>query len=277
MKNAIYILDNLSDKNRFRGQMNSFIIKTQTGELVVIDGGYRGEYTHLLEQLRKISGKSKPQVAGWFLSHAHMDHIDCFMEIIENHSDSIEILNVYYNFPSIQFMEKNEPLEAHTLQEFYSLLPHFAASSVIVTEGDCYEIGGALFEILYSPNPTWTNNAANNSSIVIRLTLGEQTIMFLGDLGEEAGNQLLNKYGTSLKSDYCQMAHHGQAGVTKQVYQMIAPSYCIWCTPLWLWDNDTGNGYNTYIFKTIEVRNWMEELGVKKHYVMKDGDQVIEL
>ncbi|MBO5071195.1 MAG: MBL fold metallo-hydrolase, partial [Roseburia sp.] len=276
-KNAIYMLNNSNTREVFPGQMNSFIVETETGELIVIDGGYRGEWEHLLNRLKEISGKSKPRVTGWFLSHAHHDHIECFMEMIENHSESIEIENVYYNFPSKQFIERHDELFVDTIREFYGLLPRFADIAVIVSEGDCYEIGGAVFEILYSPNPAWTNNAVNNSSIVIRLTLGGKKILLLGDLGEEAGKQLLDKYGDGLKSDYCQMAHHGQAGMSKSVYQATAPGFCMWCTPCWLWDNDAGEGYNTSVFKTIEVRKWMEEIGVKKHYVMKDGDQTIEL
>lgn len=257
--------------------MNSFIIETEPGELVVFDGGYREECEHLLEKLRLISGKNKPSVAGWFLTHPHMDHIDCFKEIVEKYSELIEIKHVYYNFPSVQFMEKYgyEPQEAKTLREFYELLPLFADRAVIVTEGDIYEIGGA-FEILYSMNPAWTNNAGNNASMVIRLTLGESTIMFLADMGEEAGEQLLLKYGEGLKCDYCQMAHHGQNGVNKEVYEAISPKVCIWCTPDWLWDNDLGEGYDTACFNTIKVQEWMKELGVETHYVMKDGDQVIE-
>ena len=61
------------------------------------------------------------------------------------------------------------------------------------------------------------------------------------------------------------------------VYQAISPSACLWCTPDWLWNNDAGLGYNTHCFKTIEVQGWMEKLGVKTHYVTKDGDQTIEL
>ena len=43
-----------------------------------------------------------------------------------------------------------------------------------------------------------------------------------------------------------------------------------------MWDNDRGKGFNTHIYQTVIVRGWMEALGVKKHYVIKDGDQVIE-
>jgi len=274
MQNRVHMLHNDCGGSS-AAQMNSFIIETEVGELMVMDGGYRENFSYLYEQLRRISGKKKPTVAGWFLSHAHDDHIDCFLEMMEKYPDSIEIQHIYYNFPSRQFIAKNEASGVKSIQEFYRLLPKFADKAVIVTEGDYYELGGAVFEILYSPNPAWSHNPVNNSSIVIRMTLGGKTFLFLGDLGVEAGEQILAKYGAYLKSDYCQMAHHGQDGVGKEVYQAIAPYACIWNTPLWLWNNDLGGGFDTNVFKTVIVRKWMEELGVKKHYIMKDGDQTI--
>ena len=73
-----------------------------------------------------------------------------------------------------------------------------------------------------------------------------------------------------LCADYVQMAHHGQGGVEKDVYEEIAPKACFWNTPGWLWDNRD-------IFKTLIVRGWIEELGITENYVLKDGLQVIEL
>ncbi len=74
-----------------------------------------------------------------------------------------------------------------------------------------------------------------------------------------------------------QIAHHGQNGVTKQFYEAVNPKGCLWGTPDWLWNNDIGQGYNTHSYKTIEVRGWMTELGVKEHYIMMNGTQILEL
>ena len=108
------------------------------------------------------------------------------------------------------------------------------------------------------------------------------TGMFMGDAGEIAGKRLVARYGDALKSDICQPAHHGQDGATEEVYQAIAPTACLWCTPDWLWEN------NNYLsndpatvgkgpFTTLETRAWMEKLGVTEHYIAKDGEQVISL
>lgn len=111
----------------------------------------------------------------------------------------------------------------------------------------------------------------------MRMTLEDRTVLFTGDAGIEAGQKLLAQAGTSLKSDICQMSHHGQNGVDRAFYEAVSPECCLWCTPEWLWNNDDGLGYNTHIWKTVEVRGWMDDLGVKEHYVMKDGEQMLLL
>lgn len=272
MNNTIYMLNSESDR-----QMNSFIVTTQENGVIVIDGGYAFDAEKLLSKLREVTGCRVPHIDAWFLSHAHDDHISAFIKLVKDHRGEFEFDRVYYNFPSFQYFDKYENWEAHTVAEFYEALPLFADRICIVSQYDVYEIKGANFEFLYTFDPIYTGNAVNNSTSVFRMTLGGKKVMFLGDLGWDAGAKLLSMHGDKLKSDIVQMAHHGQNGVLRDVYEAIAPSACIWCTPKWLWENDAGKGYNTHVFKTIEVRGWMEELGVKEHYVAKDGDQIIRL
>ncbi len=80
-----------------------------------------------------------------------------------------------------------------------------------------------------------------------------------------------------LRADYIQMAHHGQNGVDRRFYEAVAPTGCLWCTPDWLWNNDVGGGFNTHVFQAVTVRGWMDEMGVREHYVMMNGVQVLEL
>lgn len=272
MKNAIHMLQSVKGS-----QMNSFIIETAEGGVIVIDGGYRSDAEKLLSHLRAVTGCDVPHIDAWFLSHVHLDHIEAFMELYEKHYSEFSCDAVYYNFPSVQFTERYEKGEAHTNAEFTALLPKFASVARVVSESDSYEIKGARFDILYTPDPAFKGNAINNSSVVFKMTLGGKTCMFLGDLGIEAGNRLLAEHRAELKSDLVQMAHHGQNGVTYEVYEAIAPEGCFWCTPRWLWENDAGRGYNTHVFKTIEVRGWMEKLGVKNNYVSMDGDITLDL
>ncbi|MCR5263003.1 MAG: MBL fold metallo-hydrolase, partial [Clostridiales bacterium] len=96
-------------------------------------------------------------------------------------------------------------------------------------------------------------------------------------LGVAGGEKLLACNGDKLKSDIVQMAHHGQNGVDRPVYEAIAPKICLLPTPQWLWDNDAGKGYDTHTWKTIVVQGWMREIGADEWYIAKDGEQMIEL
>ena len=273
MKNAIHLLQTQTHQ-----QHQSLILTAEDGTVMVIDGGQRPNTPYLLEQLRRITGQEIPVVHAWFLTHAHDDHTDCFFEILEHHADEVEIGKVYFNFPSPQFFTRvpHPDRSAYgTAETFYRLLPLFADKACVVFGGDTYEIGKMKVEVLFSPNFEIEENVCNNSSIVFKITLGGKRILILGDCGIEAGNQILAHYaGTDmLRAEVCQMAHHGQNGVTREFYEAVSPEVCLWCTPKWLWDNDAGRGYNTHVFQTVIVRGWMEELGVQTHIVDMNGTQ----
>ncbi len=274
MKNRIYI-----QKDASNGQMNSYIVTSEFGKVIVIDGGYRRNAEHLLEVLREVTGQEKPHIDMWILTHPHLDHVDAFLEVVEKHFDEVEIGKICYNFPSTQFLLQEDESAAQTNEEFFADLPIFADKICIASTRDVYEFENIKIEVLYSADAELNMNVGNNSSLVFKMTVGDKTIMFTGDCGVEAGQKIVRMWADSgkLKCDICQMAHHGQNGCDRNFYEIVNPQIALWNTPDWLWNNDAGKGYNTHVFRTVEVRQWMEELGCKINYITKDGDQVCEL
>lgn len=272
MRNAIHMLKSVTN-----GQTNSFLITTASGKVIAIDGGHREDADYFLSYLREITNSHIPHLDAWFLTHPHNDHIDAFMEIMEKHPDALSLDRVYFNFPSAYFMTLEPDYSAaDTINEFYACLPHFADKVCFCSGYDKIDIGEAHFDVLYSPDFEITENVCNNASLVFRMTLGGKTTMFTGDCGVEAGQKILRLWKDTgiLKSDICQMAHHGQNGCDREFYEAVAPEVCLWCTPQWLWDNDNGQGYNTHIWKTVIVRGWMDEIGAVTNLAIKDGTQV---
>lgn len=275
--NRVQKRDNVNEKNilyqlesKTSSQMMSYIIKTEDSKIIVIDGGLRADCDYLLGYVKKLNG-GKIKIDAWILTHAHSDHIDAFMEAKEKRYSEMNIGKIYYNFPPAEYIEKYEASEYHTIREFNALLPRFADQTIVMHEGCRYHTGVLFWDVLYEPDTALTCNVINNSSVVFKINIGGKSILITGDLGKEAGDIVLEKYGSLLKSDYVEMAHHGQNGVGRSFYEAVLPDVCLWCTPLWLWNNDAGRGYNTHLWKTVEVRGWMEEIGVKRHYVIKDG------
>ncbi len=132
------------------------------------------------------------------------------------------------------------------------------------------------------------DNLMNDSSLVFKLFAPNKTVLFLGDLGPEAGDILFRESKHLLKSDLVQMAHHGHMNVGMEVYAEILPEGCLWCAPDWLYEEEEFPDYlrdteglrrvgRNRLYGTKLTRKWMDLLGVKKHYVTKDGTQRIVL
>ena len=254
-------------------QMMGYILKTNTGKLIVIDGGTVQDANHLTEKIKQEGGK----VDYWFLTHAHDDHAGAFTQIVNN--SEIEISHIYASLNEYSWYEKNEPERAEFSKLLIDTLNNEKNKEKLEVPNlnEIIQIDDIKVEILGIKNPEITENAGNEQSMVMKFDTGETTLLILGDTGTKSSEKLLKTQKEKLKSDIVQMAHHGQAGATKELYTQIAPSICLWPTPEWLWNNNNGNGVNTGPWKTFETRQWVEELNVKKNYVAKEQDITIRI
>ncbi len=260
--------------------MMCYVILTKNNKLIVIDGGIDGTGlnadVYLLDKLREISGLYHPVIDAWFFTHIHNDHVNEFIKMVNNHKEEFSVKSFYFNFPKRDFVMKyGSESELSWFDKFTESFNAYAGESDAydkyrrIQKGDTIDIDDVHFEVLQTPDETEISNCINNSSIVLKMIYMDKSILFLGDLGIEGGNRLLNDYGNYLKSDFVQMAHHGQNGVTKKVYETINPSVCLWPTPIWVWENrgkDGTEGNGPY--QTTAVRGWMyNDLGITEHYV----------
>ena len=257
--------------------INTSFILEDGDTLLVLDGGFPSETPYMYEYLKKLGG----HVAAWFITHFHDDHMGCLLTILEEHPD-ITVDKLYCHFPSDEFICRHEPTMSRIdTSEWLTRWKAATASleKVTVQMGEEYAFGDTLVRVLLTPDESITANPINNSSCVYRFEAAGKSILFLGDLGVEGGNRLTERTPASLlHADYLQMAHHGQHGVSKECYEAIRPTYCLWPTPSWVWDTLGEGGYDTGGFQTVIVRGWISGLRcVKKHYRMTEGDHIIDL
>ena len=248
-------------------QMNSYVLKTHNDMIIVIDGGTAGDTPYLKGFLAALGNN----VSHWFISHPHSDHIDAVTAILSD-PGNLKIGTFHGSLPSRDWIARYESGAEKTIVAFRKALEKYGIGIDEHTLGQKLTFDGVHCEVLGVKNPEITQNPINNSSVVMRVTGSRKTILFTGDLGVEGGEKLLNsEYRTRLRADYVQMAHHGQHGVNEEFYRTVHPSYCLWPTPDWLWDNDNGGGVNSGPWATLTVRKWMEKLPVIDHYISKDG------
>lgn len=249
-------------------QIMSYVVRTKRGDLIVIDGGVPGDAPYLKRFLAQRGGN----VAAWFLTHPHSDHVLAFMDILVA-PGPIKIGKVYASLPDEPWIRKHcHKVEHWVYQRLVRTLEGANRAVIEPHLGDELQIDGIRIEVLGVKNPEIHANAINNSSMVLRFSDREKSVLFLADLGVEGGDKLIKSaYRSRLPSDYVQMAHHGQRGVSEQFYKVVNPKYCLWPTPKWLWDNDKGQGKDSGTWETLTVRAWMDKLDIKRHYVMFEG------
>lgn len=254
-------------------QMMGYILKTKNNKIIVVDGGTIDDTENLIKQIKKYGGK----VDAWFLTHLHDDHLGAFSNIAND--EQIQIEKIYCSFNDYSWYEENEPARAEFSKQILEILKQDNIKDKVeeVSLNQDINIDDIKIEILGIKNPEITENAGNEQSMVVKFDTGKTTFLVLGDTGIKSSEKLLKTKKEKLKSDIVQMAHHGQNGATKELYEQINPTICMWPTPEWLWNNDSGKGKGSGPWKTLETRQWMEELKVKKNYVEKDGDITIKL
>lgn len=247
----------------------SVLIKTEHGRLIVIDGGWEEDAACLVEQIKQQGGT----VAAWFLTHPHEDHGGALAKILEDGGEGINIEKIYGSFADPQWYETYAPEDpgiTKRLLAAFQTLPQGTVETQI-GKGDVFQIDDVSVEVM-NDRGQWQEDAVNNSCVTYKFQIKGQRILFLGDLGYLGGEALLRDRGADdLRAEIVQMAHHGQGGVGKEVYEAISPQICLWPTPEWLWDDDGGDGPGSGPWSTLETRAWMKDLGVKEHKCTKDG------
>ena len=257
-----------------KSQSLSCIIETGEGGLIVIDGGWNINSEFLLKQIQAKGG----HVQAWLLTHPDSDHVGAITTILNHHSQDITIDGIYCSFLDDdwykQYCDQGCQQTVYALKDALSRMPEDVVHDDIEA-GQIIEAGPATIQVLNSAYAI-EKNTSNNSSVVYLVSLNGTNVVFLGDLGEEGGRQLMEDVDlASLNRDIVQAAHHGQNGVDFEFYKELYPQIALFPTPKWLWNNDAGCGPNSGGWDTKETRDWMARLCIKI-YCTKNGDQVLE-
>lgn len=253
--------------------MHSYLIKTPNDKIVVIDGGNTRymQDAYLPFAIRAVLGLSENdyfEIEAWFISHAHDDHYGEFVMMMREYTkeSNYKVNNFYFDFPdfengkygfrdynleSIQELkdsfQKYATVNGIETKDYYTSLNGAVINAETVKKGLVMKIDGVDFDIMQ----TWdsSDDQVNGNSTIIRVSFnGSKTCLFLNDASVVSGLRLLNTYGDKLKSDVVQLAHHGQAGVSKEVYDAIDADLRLWPIPSWVWTKPQ--------YKTSETRGW---------------------
>ena len=231
-----------------------YTLQNQNGDLIVVDGGWIHDADYVREAIASLGN----HVTAWLITHPHPDHAGAFYEIYQNPGE-ITIDRVYaVNMAPPALCKENAPWDDMTAYEQWLTLE--IPQLTYVSAGDVLDIAGLNFHILSAYGDyvdEISNDLLNDGSMVFQITAEEKNMLFCADAGINMSDYLLQTYGDSLKSDYLQMGHHGNGGLSDYFYSVVDPDVAFFDAPDWLME-DVNDQYTT-----PERKKLMQDMGAE--------------
>lgn len=209
------------------GQADSILIQ-QGNSSMLIDAGNNEDSETVKNYIASQGIKKLDYVIG---THPHEDHIGGLDYVI----NSFEIGSIYM------------PKATSTTKTFKDVINSIQAKKIQITipqSGDSIKLGQADCKIL-APNSA-SYEDANNYSIVIKVTFGNNTFMFTGDAEALSEKEMLNK-GFDVKADVLKVGHHGSSSSTSDEFlKKVSPKYAVISVGK---DNDYGHPHKETMAK----------------------------
>ena len=252
------------------GNGMSYVTILADGRFIIMDGGYVHDaertYKFLCDNNKRKDGKIV--IAAWFMSHSHADHHGCFERFTELYADKVELQYWIANPARYEMYHRGGGYSSFLTTEVQELLKAYdGVKQIKPHSGQIIKFCDAEFEIVYTLEdylPRTLGNM-NDSSTVIRMKVGGQTVLFMGDCERSASELICDIQGEALKSDIVQVNHHGYSGGTSQLYTLVAPKYALWttseiaftfrtCGVKYQWIGNAVNS-NKFLFDTVGKEN----------------------
>ncbi len=206
------------------GHGMGYIWTLEDGSYLIMDGGYKHDsqriYNYLVDNNKRTDGKII--IHAWYISHSHDDHYGAFQQFSADHAKDVTL---EYVIASAAI--DGDPLNNNLLN---NMAKYSNAKLIRPHTGETYQMPGLQMDILYTCEDLYVTGAelttGNNESILSRVTVGGQTVLFPGDSG--ACSKQIAMYGSALKSDFLQMNHHGISGASQDYFDHVKPSYVLW-------------------------------------------------
>ena len=268
----------------------SIVMRLEDGRFIVVDGGFNRvkQSSLLIDTIKKQSAdyrdKTGMKIAMWITTHAHGDH----MGMISNQYSAIKNSGIVVENFVVNFMSDTErerainyhlstgsshwsANEGSAWTKVYSAADYLGSNIVVAHVGQVWRFLGLDVDVLYtieSHGPKMAT-ALNTTSLIMKFTFtdtatGKQTTyLSTGDATGDGFDITSRAFGSYLKCDMLQMAHHGgttwgnDSGTIK-AYKLVSPATLVWPCGDAYWPTSAAKSYNVGVQNVNTNPNYKE-------------------
>lgn len=228
------------------GQGDAIFIETPTGEQILVDAGADNT---VLAKLGAVMSPLDRTIDAILVTHPHEDHLAGFVEVLRRY----DVGAVY---------ETGAEHDVGTQAVFWEEVQKEGALHALVRGGKKIMLGDVQLEIL-APDADLSHKHAkdpNLSSLVVRLTYGETSILLTGDAPIALEADFLSELSSPI--DVLKVAHHGSAYSTSKTFlEITKPKVSI----ISVGKNSYGHPHPVLLARLFEA-------GIKNYRTDLDGD-----
>lgn len=166
----------------------------------------------------------KVVVCGWFITHAHSDHISKLIDFLKYNMDDVVIEAFYSNLISNKYRQNTWGKEEMALAEkLFAVLEEFEdIPKIKLRSGQRFYIRELMFDVLCTHEDVYPEKIHdyNDSCAVLMMTARGTRILIPGDASALESRIMEDRYKENLKCDVLQIAHHGHFGLSKEFYEL---------------------------------------------------------
>ncbi len=208
-----------------------YVIRLSDGRFIVIDAGnnFEPDIDRLMNCLKEGSPYEKPIIASWIITHEHNDHYLGYIGFDDKYAGQYEVESFILNFMELDderfpgadntdWRLTQNTSRAVNVPIMFNKMKASGAPIIMGHTGQLFSIGDAKIELISSLDETvdFMRGNINCTSLVFRMELGGQTILWTGD-STFSEAKLPQRYGEYLKTDILQVPHHGFEGPVTDV------------------------------------------------------------